>query len=245
MEDLPDEAQRYRYRLVIQRGLRNAQIQEGNNNRKREREVAGILDEAASRLPKRRLPPADNNVIELSSDPDEPNAGHVHVGQHTRGGSGRQISPVSVSSTDDESDPGNPFEELDDEVFEVEVPDSEEDDDLVDTSLDEDEVEITGEKSGSAAQENTTDMLPESSGTRDKSKDKGKGNAVEEPILDLQEELECFICCSPSSLYLLTVSINSTSTPHLLTMWSRRVWTLQYSPLSVKIDHSLPMAHPI
>jgi len=68
----------------------------------------------------------------------------------------------------------------------------------VDTSLDEDDVEITGEKSGSTAQEETTDVLPESSGTK---KDKGKGKAVpEEPVFDLQEELECFICCFPLSL---------------------------------------------
>ena len=199
MGDLPIEAERYRYRVVIERGTRIAQTQ-GNNHRKREREPVHITDETYPRLPKRRAPLQRENVIELSSDPDEPNVPNVTPPevQHTRTGSGRQISPVSVSSTEDESEEGNPFEELDDEVFEVEVPDSEEDSDFVDTSLDEDDVEITGEKSGSTVQEDTTDVLPESSGTN---KDKGKEKAVpEEPILDLQEELECFICCISPSL---------------------------------------------
>jgi len=197
VEALAEEAQRYRYRLVLLRGVRNAQIQ-GNNSRKRDRDVIGFPDETASRLPKRRVPPWEN-VIELSSDPEEPTAPNVPAGKHNRGASGRQISPVSVSSTADDSEGEHPFEELDDEVFENEDAESEPYSDLVDTSLDEDEVEITGEKLQSAAREDTTDELPESSAAaavKESSKDKGKGKAVEEPIFDLQEELECFICCS-------------------------------------------------
>jgi hypothetical protein len=137
-----------------------------------------------------------------------------------------------VSSSEDESE-GNPFEELDDEVFEAEVPDSEADDDLVDTSLDEDDVEITGEKFGSTVHEDTTHMLPESSGTTGRKMDKGKGKAVveePEPILDLQEELECIICCLSPPLRFLTFSINLVGSSRLFTMWSRRMWTLQYFP---------------
>jgi hypothetical protein len=230
-EDLADEAERYRYRVVIERGMRNGIIW-NNNVRKREREAALIAEEANPRLPKRRTPLQRDNVIELSSDPDEPVRNGLGGLQHSRTGSGRQISPVSVSSTEDDSE-GNPFEELDDEVFEAEVPDSEADDDLVDTSLDEDDVEITGEKFGSTVHKDTTDMLPESSGTSGPKMDKGKGKAVleePEPILDLQEELECFICCLSPPLRFLTVSFNLVGSSRLFTMRSRRMWTVQYLP---------------
>jgi hypothetical protein len=235
-EDLPDEAKRYRYRLRIERGSRIGILWDNLRKREREREAALIAEDANPRLPKRRQ---RDNVIELSSEPDErpvrPVRNELRGLQHPRTGSGRQISPVSVSSTEDES-AANPFEELDDEVFEVEVPDSEQDDDLVDTSLDEDDVEITGGKFGSTVHEDTTHMLPESSGTTGTKKDKGKGKAVleePEPILDLQEELECFICCLSPPLRFLTVSINLVSSSRLFTMWSRRMWTVQYFPLIV------------
>lgn len=92
-EDLPREAERFRYRVVIERGTRS-------NSRKRVNETSSVMEH------KRRR----QDFIKLSSDADEP------------GSSGRMIFPASAESssadgtsnvTDTDEDLENTFEEGD------------------------------------------------------------------------------------------------------------------------------------
>jgi len=174
------EAQRYRYRVVIEQGTRNELI-----SRNREDEV--IIEGRNNK--RKRI-----HVIELSSDGDEPPRPPPMA-------SGRRLSPVTVSSStsDDESS----F--LDDDLENTLVQDN--------TLVEE--------------REDTDDTSPESSMS---SIDKGKEREVLMDLsLDLEEELECIICC----LFLLVwtnYSYSSSCSPYLFTLWSWRLRSLQLFP---------------
>jgi hypothetical protein len=110
----------------------------------------------------------------LSSDGDEPNLRPI------AGGSGRRISPVSVNSSSDslvEVESSNGFNE-----------------DFENTLVD-DDVLYAGEKTATIDNDNSMKFSASSSGTSSPP-DKGKGKEIiSQSVLDLQEELECFICC--------------------------------------------------
>jgi hypothetical protein len=147
-EYLASEAQRYRYRVIIERGTRNEMIP-----RKRGNET--IMD--GQNTKRQRI-----DVIELSSDGEEPPRPPVVIG--------RRVSPVSIGSSTSDDDSSN--EDLDNTLVE-------EKEDMNDTS-------------------------PESSTS---STNKGKGKELFVDLnLDLQEELECFICCLSSCLCGLIVA---------------------------------------
>lgn len=105
-------------------------------------------------------------------------------------------------------------------------------DDLFDkdpeTTLVDDEVQFTGESSRS------NNNSPKSSLEASPS-DKGKGKEVyREPALDLQEELECFICC----LCFSRLSDNSDDcecSVHLFTMRPWCMWALQCFLLMISL----------
>lgn len=118
---------------------------------------------------------------------------------------GRRLTPVTVDSSTEDS--------LRAQSDEFDFMDY-----LEDTLLEED-VQLDSGK-----------PLGESSGTTDK----GKGKEVEippaQPVLELQEELECFICC------IFTYDISNVShvtnrSLYLFTLWSWRLRSLQYSLL--------------
>jgi hypothetical protein len=50
--------------------------------------------------------------------------------------------------------------------------------------------------------------------------------------LDFQEELECIICCIPFRVW-TNCSYTFTCSPNLFSLWSWRLWTLQYFPLKL------------
>jgi len=122
------------------------------------------------------------------------------VPQRTSSGKELRIEVVSVSSGSDVDD-----------IFDKDP----------ETTLVDDEVQFTGESSRS------NNNSPKSSLETPPS-DKGKGKEVyREPALDLQEELECFICCS-SFRGSLTNSDDCECSVHLFTMRSWRMRALQY-----------------
>ena len=174
-EDLAAEAQRYRYRVIIERGTRNDMIP-----RKRENET--IIDGQDTK--RQRI-----DVIELSSDGEELPRPRPVAG-------GRRVSPVSIGSSTSDDD------------F------SSSDDDLENTL-----VEERGE---------TNDTSPESS-TSSIEKGKRKEDFVD-LTLDFQEELECIICCLPFRVW-TNCSYTFACSPNLFSLWSWRLWTLQYFPL--------------
>jgi hypothetical protein len=88
---------------------------------------------------------------------------------------GRRASPLTISSTTDD--------DVDEE--ENEVIDSDAEMDFFDDTLVEDAL----------SWKESTDVNPEPSSSS--TPDKGKGKEIAKPALDLQEELECFICCIP------------------------------------------------
>jgi hypothetical protein len=69
-------------------------------------------------------------------------------------------------------------------------------------------------------------VAPSGSNTQDTSVDKGKGKEVELP-LDLQDELECFICCISPAIQANHSNVDG-CTVHLFSMRSRCLWSLQY-----------------
>jgi hypothetical protein len=78
--------------------------------------------------------------------------------------------------------------------------------------------------------DDSNNPIGESSGTTDKRKGKEVEIPPAQPILDLQEELECFICCI-FSFEMTNVSHVTSRSLYLFTLWSRRLWSLQYSLL--------------
>jgi hypothetical protein len=199
-DQLAAEAERYRYRVVIVRGTRTP-VPPVGVSRKREREVTN--DERASKRPR------EEDVILLSSDPDEPTVGVIEPTPMT---TGRRLSPVSVYSSSEDSG-------------QVEVDD--EDDEFLDyfeDTLIDDELSNFTEKEPEASSSGTTSS-PE--------KGKGKEVAIEptEPVLDLQEELECFICCTiPTEI--TNVSDVDGRSLYLFSMWPWCLWTMQYTPFN-------------
>lgn len=141
------------------------------------------------------------DIIELSSDADELPRPIV---------SARRIIPVTVDSTTDES--------------------SDLDEDLENTLVDDVDLFIA-EKSTSSESDQSRDVSASSSGTGSPA-DKGKGKEVMvEQFLDIQEELECFICCLlPLENYFTDGSDSVTSSPYLFPLWSCRLLGLQYFP---------------
>jgi hypothetical protein len=73
-----------------------------------------------------------------------------------------------------------------------------------------------------------------SSGTTS-SPDKGKDKEVviepTQPVLDLREELECFICCT-IPLEMTNISDVDGCSLYLFSMWSWCLWTMQYTPFN-------------
>jgi hypothetical protein len=138
-------------------------------SRKREREVTN--EEGARKRPR------EEDVILLSSDPDEPTVGVIESTPMT---TGRRLSPVSVHSSSEDL-----------ESVEAEDEDDEFLDYFEDTLID-DELQFIDP-------DTEKEPVASSSGTTS-SPDKGKGKEVAiepiQPALDLQEELECFICCT-------------------------------------------------
>lgn len=118
---------------------------------------------------------------------------------------GRRIIPVTVDSTTDES--------------------SGVDEDLENTLVEDVDLFI-GEKSTSVDSNQSREVSASSSS----SADKGKGKEVMmEQLLDITEELECFICCFlPSENSFTDCSDIVTSSSYMLTLWSRRLLALQY-----------------
>lgn len=151
------EAQRYRYRVTIERGTRTTPgTSTAPQSRKRGREPIDV------EVPRKRA--REEDVILLSSDNDETRPVVVQGGS-----SGRRFSPVSVTSgTIDTS--------------------GTEDMDLDDTLVDDEISEADFLHSPKAVE-------GESSGTTSPDKGKGKETDIQQQTLDLQEELECFICC--------------------------------------------------
>lgn len=193
-DELPIEAEKYRYRVVIDRGTRN---RETGNARKREREAYN--DE---RQPKRQR----EDVIELSSDGDEPVTNTL---QRTVGGSGRRISPVSVSSSSDED---------------VEIGTDESFDDEMENTLVDDDGRDGTVKPEFGDMNNPVDLMASSGTTA--SSDKGK-EALVHPFVDVQEELECFICCT-FIFGFTNFSNDHACSSYLLSLWSWSVRSLWY-----------------
>jgi hypothetical protein len=112
-----------------------------------------------------RKRPKEEDVILLSSDNEDTKP----IVQNASGG--RRFSPVTVNSTTDISGTED-MEEIDDTSLEDDIP--------------------VEEFLGSSKM-----VHAESSGTTSSSsRNKGKGKEVDRgELLDLQEELECFICC--------------------------------------------------
>ena len=160
------EAERYRYILTLERGTRN----DSGPSRKRGRES---VDEG------QRKRARDEDVILLSSDNDNT---RPFLSRTT---SGRRASPVSISSTTDssESEDKGQADDLQSLPRYVSGDDYQREDEVTE---DEDEGEA----------DSTMLVEAESSGTTSSSPNKGKGKEVDsqEP-LNLQDELECFICC--------------------------------------------------
>jgi FHA domain len=188
-DQIAAEAERYRYRVVIQRGTRN---RNELNSKKREREV--IIEERQNKRPR-------EDIIELSSDGDEPPRRVI----------GESIIPVTVDSTTDE--------------------DSDIEEDLENTLVDDVDL-FTGEKSTSSESGQSREVSASSLGTSSSSADKGKGKEVMlEQFLDIQEELECFICCFfPFENSFIDGSDVVTSSSYLFSLWSCRLRSLQYFP---------------
>jgi len=176
-EDLPVEAEQYRYRVVIERGTRNEPIP-----RKRENEA--IIDGRNGK--RQRI-----DVIELSSDGEEPPRPPPTA-------SGRRLSPVTVYSSTSDDDSSYSDGDLENTLVE-------------DNTL----VEEKGD---------TDDTSPESSTS---SIAKRKGTEVFVDLsLDLQEELECLICCL-FSLVWTDCRYASSCSSCLFTLWSWRLRSLQ------------------
>jgi hypothetical protein len=118
---------------------------------------------------------------------------------------GRRLTPVTVDSSTEDS-----LQAQSDEFDFLDY--------LEDTLLD-DDVQLNDDK-----------PLGESSGTTDK----GKGKEVEilpaQPVLELQEELECFICCI-FTFEIANFSHVTNRSLYLFTLWSWRLRSLQYSLL--------------
>ena len=117
---------------------------------------------------------------------------------------GRRFSPVTVDSTTNTSGTED-MEEIDDTSLEDDIP--------------------VEEFLGSSKM-----VHAESSGTTSSSsRNKGKGKEVDrQESLDLQEELECFICCIPHFPWNeLTNSDANDCSVCLLSLWPWRMWTLQ------------------
>ena len=156
---MAQEAQKLRYRVVIERGIRSLP--------KRARDIP---DE------QRQVKRIRRNIIELSSDGEE----------QTR--TLTDMSPISSelrALLDASSDSG-----LEDDYGDF--------DELAVADIPELSAESSGTSSGAGGSHNTPSSA---SGSQEPSTklDKGKGKEVV-PILDLQDELECFICCTPSLL---------------------------------------------
>lgn len=142
------------------------------------------------------------DVIVLTSDADD----EPSLRRQVSNSGGHSIDLVSISSMSD-----------DDDMFH---------DNLMKALVD-DDVQYTGETSGSS--DNSPNFSASSSGTS--SIDKGKGKeAGSQPILDLQEELECFICCL-SVFWLSNYSDVNGCSIYMFSMWSRRLRAVQYLPL--------------
>ena len=166
-QDLPFEAERYRYILTLQRGTRN----DSGPSRKRGRES---IDEG------QRKRARDEDVILLSSDNDNTKP------FLSRTTSGRRASPVSVSSTTDSSESEDKGQ-ADDLQFLPRYVSSDDCQGEDEVTEDEDEDEI----------DSAMVVEAESSGTTSSFPNKGKGKDVDsQEQLNLQDELECFICCN-------------------------------------------------
>jgi hypothetical protein len=197
-------------------------------SRKREREVTN--DERASKRPR------EEDIILLSSDPDEPTG----VIEPTPMTTGRRLSPFIVHSSSDESgsvdsgsvdsgsvDSGSVDSgSMDSGSVEVEAEVDDFLDNFEDTLID-DELRIFD-------RDTEKEPVASSSGTTS-SPDKGKDKEVvieqTQPVLDLGEELECFICCT-TPLELTNVSNVDDRSLYLFSMWSRCLWTMQYTPFN-------------
>jgi hypothetical protein len=117
----------------------------------------------------------EDDIILLSSDNDETTS---LVPRPTSGT--RRVSPVSVNSTTDTSGMED-LDYLDDVLVDEDIPEDE--------FLDSPKM-VQAESSGT-----TTSSTPNN---------KGKGKEVDsQQSLDLQEELECFICCKPFASHFL------------------------------------------
>jgi hypothetical protein len=185
VDKLPVEVERYRYRILIERGTRGRNGVE--NSRKREREVI-----AEERQNKRQR----EDVIELSSDGDEPPLARV-----------RRMNPVNVDSSTSDEDTGY--------------------EDDFDATLVEDDILLVEGTSAAVGNDTLRGSSGTSSGTT-RSMEKGKEKQViVEPILDIQEELECFICCIVPSDFADNSDVTSCAV-RLFTLWSRCLWALQY-----------------
>ena len=174
-KDLPTGAQKYRYRVAIQH---IPSVRPAENSRKRGGDPISPPRRVLSGGTYKRVA-----VIDLSSDGDSPLAAPP---ASTSGAPVQQITPITVDSTD----------EADSEVGETTAPvipgSGMTEEEVFDTLFGDIEMEdiMEGTSTARTSQETVKGSL-----------EKGKGKekeAVSDPALfDLQEELECIICCTP------------------------------------------------
>jgi hypothetical protein len=174
-EDLPTGAQKYRYRVVIEQ---TQSPRPTENGRKRGGEPIIPPRRVHSGGTFKRVP-----VIELSSDGDsrspepQPSTSAAPV---------QQITPITVGSTS----------EVESEVGETTLPVR-----FVGSGMTEEEVfdslfgdiEIEEVMEGTSTAETSQETIKPS---LDKGKGKEKEAATDPAVFDLQEELECIICCT-------------------------------------------------
>jgi hypothetical protein len=161
-------------------------------------------------------------IIELSSDGDSPSPGEPRAS--TSAAPVQQITPITVDSTDEETTvPVVGSGMTEEEVFESLFGD-----------IDMEEV-MEGTSSAGTSQETIKPSL-------DKGKGKEKDAATDPAVFDLQEELECIICCKCSNVIYADRSDIINRSLYLFALRSRRLWTLWYAHLVLRLTCSLSMA---
>jgi hypothetical protein len=174
-EDLPTGAQKYRYRVAIDQ---NQSTRPTETGRKRTGEPIAPPRRVLTGGSFKRVP-----IIELSSDGDSP---PQERRASTSAAPVQQITPITVDSTDEETTvPVVGSGMTEEEVFESLFGD----------------IEMYEVMEGTSSTGTSLETIKPS---LDKGKGKEKDAATDPAVFDLQEELECIICCKCPLVYMLT-----------------------------------------